>query len=120
MKGKSLLLNIFTIAISVLGVAAGLFTPAVASWIGLVSFALTIVLNTVFPSGVFVSGWNIAMWITNLGGIVLQLINYAGAHALVDPQTVNYVVVAVNVLIQVLAKDFGSGTIVGGTTPATA
>ena len=103
---KSLAVQIITVAILLIGAYAGMFTTGVQAWLGIASMALTVVLSTFFPSGEMVKGWTAVMWVTNIAGVVMQLINAMGSSCLVDAQTINMIMIGINIFIQVFLKDY--------------
>lgn len=106
---KSLAVQLITAVLLMLGAYAGMFGPIGQAWLGIVSMALTLVLSTFFPSGTPVKGWTIVMWVTNIGGIVTQLANAMNSSGVVNEKTtliINSIMIGVNIIIQVFAKDY--------------
>ena len=110
MKGKSLLVNLLVGAIAILGALSGVFSPAVAGWIGIFTFATTLVLSTVFPSGTLPTGWTAVSWVVNIGGILIQVANYLSNNKYLPSSDVNYIIIAINAVIQLFLKDYGNGS----------
>lgn len=103
---KSLAVQIITVLILLIGAYAGFLSPSAQAWLGIVSMALTLTLSTFFPSGTLPKGWTTIMWVTNISGVVLQLLNALGDQGLVDAKTINMLIVAINILIQVAVKEY--------------
>lgn len=112
MKAKSLAVTIISAAILAIGAYAGLFTSSIQAWLGIVSMALVLVLNQFFPSGAPVQGWNWVTWATNISAILIQLLNVMSEQALVKPEIVNGIIIAINIFIQTFLKSYaGNGSI---------
>lgn len=112
MKGKSLGVSLISMAIAAIASYSALGSPAVAAWLGIVSFGLTLVLSTLAPSGEFPKGWTAVMWITNGVGIAIQVLTAIADKQLADPVTINYVIIGINILMQTFIKDYGTGSMV--------
>ena len=111
MKGKSLIVQIFTLAILMIAAYSGLFSASSAAWLGVASLALTLTLNSpLLSSGSWPSGWAPVMWISNIGGILLQVLSQIGEKNLIEPNIVNYVIIGINLLLFTFIKDYGTGT----------
>ena len=115
MKGKSLGVSLISMAIAAIAAYSSLGSPAVAAWLGIVSFGLTLVLSTFAPSGSFPKGWTAVMWITNGVGIAIQVLTAMADKQLADPTTINYVIIGINILMQTFIKDYGTGSMVENT-----
>lgn len=103
---KSLAVQIFTILVLMIGAYAGFFSETVQAWLGIVSMGLTLVLSTFFPTGTLPRGWTAIMWIANVSGVVMQLLNAIGDSGLVNPQTINIVMIGINIILQVVVKQY--------------
>lgn len=106
MVKKSLAVQILTALVLLIGAYAGFFSPEVQAWLGIASMALTLTLSTVFPSGTLPTHWTTVMWITNVSGIILQVLTVIGEQGLVDAQTINIVMIAINVILQTIVKQY--------------
>lgn len=115
MKGKSLGVSLISMAIAAIAAYSSLGSPAVAAWLGIVSFTLTLVLSTFAASGEFPKGWTAVMWITNGVGIVIQVLTAMADKQLADPVTINYVIIGINILMQTFIKDHGTGSVIENT-----
>lgn len=104
---KSLAVQIMTIILLLISSYSGFFGESVQAWLGIVSMALTLVLSTFFPSGTMPKGWTAIMWIVNICGVVMQLLNAMGSQGLIDAQSVNIVMISINVILQVIVKQYG-------------
>ena len=110
MKGKSLVVSIMSVMIAAIASYSGLVAPHIQAWLGIVSFGLTILLSSqIFASGTFPKGWTTVMWITNISGIVIQLMSAIGEKGLIDPNICNYIIIGINILLTGFVKDYGSG-----------
>ena len=118
MKGKSLGVSLISMAIAAIAAYSSLGSPAVAAWLGIVSFTLTLVLSTFAASGEFPKGWTAVMWITNGVGIVIQVLTAMADKQLADPVTINYVIIGINILMQTFIKDYGTGSVIENTKKA--
>lgn len=103
---KSLAVQILTVIILMIGAYMGAFSTGAQAWLGIVSMGLTLVLSTFFPSGSMPTGWTTIMWITNISGVVLQVLNAMGTSGLIDAQVVNMIMIGINILLQVFVKDY--------------
>lgn len=113
MKTKSLIVQVLTVLILAIGSYSGMFSPAVAAWLGIISMAATLTLSTFFPSGTIVTGWTWVMWATNISGVVVQILNLTSENGLIAPNITNSIIIAINIFIQVFLKDYnGGGSIV--------
>lgn len=109
MKAKSLAVMILSAAILAVGAYSGYFTESVQAWLGIVSMAMVLALNTFFPSGTLVTGWNWVLWTTNIAAIVIQLLNATMEQGLLKPELVNGIIIAINIFIQTFLKDYSGG-----------
>lgn len=103
---KSAFVNIATLLIGAIGAYAGMFSVTAAAWLSIVSMALTLVLSTWFPSGTFSPSANIASYVVNGGGILIQLLNATADSALIPAETVASIVIGINLVLQVYFKDY--------------
>lgn len=103
---KSLAVQIMTVLVLLIGAYAGFFSSSAQAWLGITSMALTLTLSTFFPSGTLPTGWTLIMWVTNIAGVIMQLLNAIGDQGLVDAQTINIIMIAINVLMQVVVKQY--------------
>ncbi len=112
MKGKSLLVQILTTLVLVIGSYGKLFDATTAAWLGIVSMGLTAVLGTFFKSGEFVKGWSKVMIVVNAIGILVQLLNATSDNGLLPSDVVNYVIIGINIFVGVFLRDYiGNGSI---------
>lgn len=111
MKGKSIAVQVFAFLIAAVGAYGALFTAGVQAWLGVVAFALTMIMNSPFLStGTWPQGWSNVMWITNVCGVIIQIGNYLGDHALVDPLIINYIIIGINLFLTTFIKNYGGST----------
>lgn len=104
---KSLLVTIFSLVIAIIAGYSSYASPTLAAWLGIISFSLTTILSTWFPSGDFIgNNWSVGMWILNAGGVFLQIWNLVAQHNLVPAQIVTIVIIAVNIIIQQFGKTY--------------
>jgi len=104
MKGKSLIVQIVFTIITVLGSVGALFNDTWIAIFGVVGAALTLIVKTFFPSGTLVFGWDILLWATNIGYVILQITNMVGTVAWIDPTIINAMAVVINTVILVIAN----------------
>ena len=104
MKGKSILVQILSAVILVIGSAGSLLSVKAMAVAGVVSAALTLVMKTFFPSGYLVQGWTMVLWITNVGFALIQIVNLVGTISFISPTIVNALAVIVNTVILVVAN----------------
>lgn len=104
---KSLAVQILTVLILLIGAYAGLFGATTQAWLGIISMGATLVLSTFFPSGTLPTGWDKIMWVTNITGVVLQLITAIGSAGLIDVMTVNAIIISINIFLQLFIKNYG-------------
>lgn len=103
---KSLIVQIITILILVIGAYSGYFTSTTQAWLGVISFAATITLSTFAPSGVWVKGWSTTSLIVNIAGALVQAINVISENDLVNPQILNGFIIGLNLIIQYIGRDY--------------
>jgi len=103
---KSLAVQILTVIVLMIGAYMGSFSEGTQAWLGITSMAITLALSTFFSSGNMPTGWTTLMWVTNGAGVVLQILNAMGTSGLVDAQTINMIMVGINILLQVFVKDY--------------
>lgn len=103
---KSIAVQILTVLVLLIGAYSGMFGATAQAWLGIVSMGATLVLSTFFPSGTLPTGWNKIMWITNITGVVLQLLTALGSTGLIDPMVINTIIIAINVFVQVFIKNY--------------
>lgn len=117
MKGKTIATQIITAMILLLAAFAGNFGGEVASWIGIASMVLSLVLSTFFSSGVMTGTWTVVMWVTNIAGIVIQVLNATGEQGLIAASVTSAIVIVINILLQVF---FSNKVLTNTTVPAPA
>ena len=112
MKGKSLAVSILSVIVVAIASYSALFSPSAQAWLGIASFTITAVLSTFASSGTWPKGWSSVLWITNIAGVVIQVLSAIGDKALIDPAIVNYLIIGINILLTGFVKDYGSGSVV--------
>lgn len=111
MKGKSLIVQLLSFGVAVIGSYSALFSDGVQAWLGIVAFAATLLLNSdMLASGTWPKGWSAFLWISNLAGIGIQILSQIGEKGLVDPNIVNYVITGINLFVFTFIKDYGTET----------
>ncbi len=112
MKGKSLLTMILSAAILAFGAYSGYFTETVQAWLGVLSFACMLVLNSdMLKSGDMTSAWKFATWALNIGAIAVQVFGAISDKALMPAAVVNGIMIGINIFMQIVAKDYGQGSL---------
>jgi len=77
--------------------------------LGIASFAITALLNSpLLSSGSWPKGWGMAMWFTQIAGVVIQIANYLSDQQIVDAMAVNVFVLTVNAILTLFVKDYAS------------
>lgn len=104
---KSLAVQILTVLVLLIGAYSGLFGASTQAWLGIISMGATLILSTFFPSGTLPSGWDKIMWVTNITGVALQLLTAIGSAGLIDPMTINAIIISINVFLQLFIKNYG-------------
>ena len=107
---KSLAVQILTVLVLTIGAYSGMFGSTAQAWLGILSMGATLTLSTFFPSGTMPAGWSKIMWITNITGVVLQLLTAVGSAGLIDAMTVNTIILAINIFLQVYVKEYTLNT----------
>lgn len=111
MKGKSLVVQLFTLGIAIIAAYGSLFSSNVQAWLGIVAFALTGLLNSpILSSGNWPKNWGPVMWINNIAGIAVMVLTQLGEKSLVDPALITYVITGINLLLFTFVKDYGTET----------
>lgn len=112
MKGKSLLTMILSGAILAFGAYSGYFNETVQAWLGVISFACLLVLNSdMLKSGEMTSMWKFATWALNIGAIAVQVLGQINDKALMPAAVVNGIMIGINIIMQMVAKDYGQGSL---------
>lgn len=107
MKGKSILFQILMTMVIVLGSAGSLLGDTAMAWAGMIGAALTVVIKTFFPSGTLVSGWDAMLWATNIGAVIIQIMNLVNDVTFIDPAVINATMVIINTVILVIGNNAG-------------
>lgn len=107
MKGKSILFQILMTMVIVLGSAGSLLGDTAMAWTGMIGAALTVVIKTFFPSGTLVSGWDAMLWATNIGAVIIQIMNLVNDVTFIDPAVINATMVIINTVILVIGNNAG-------------
>jgi hypothetical protein len=112
MKNKTLLWQILSLSVVFLGAYGAGVGEQGQKWVGIISFAITAFMNSkIMSTGEWPKGWSTAMWITQLAGLVIQVINFLGEKAIIDPQVVNISIMVLNTFLATFVKDYGSGSV---------
>lgn len=109
MTKKTLAWQILSFMVAMIAGYNGLFNEKTQIILGLVSFAITAVLNSpILSTGTWPKGWNTAMWITQIAGVSIQVANYTSEHAIIAPMVVNMFVFTVNTILVVFVKQYNT------------
>jgi uncharacterized membrane protein len=103
-QGKSIIVQIITTLLLVIGSAGSLLSVKAAAIVGALSAVLTLFLKTVYPSGQLAQGWDLLLWVTNIGMIILQAVNIFGSVIFIPVEVINYLTVIINTVILVVAN----------------
>ena len=111
MKNKSLAWQILSFAIVLIGIYGGLFGEKGQQVLGIVSFAITALLQSpVMSSGTWPKGWGVAMWTAQIAGVVIQVANYLSDVAIIDSMAVNMFILTINAILTLFVKDYAPAT----------
>lgn len=111
MKKKSLAWQILSFAVVVIGIYGGFFGTTGQQILGIVSFAITAILQSpLLSSGEWPKGWGTAMWIAQIAGVMVQIGNYLTDNAIIDSTIVNIFVLTVNAILTIFVKDYAPVT----------
>lgn len=111
MKNKTLLWQILSLSIVMLGIFGSSFGETGQKWIGVVSFSITALLQSqILSTGTWPKGWSTAMWATQIVGLIIQVGNFLVDSALIEPHVVNIMVMVLNTFMVTFVKDYGSGS----------
>jgi len=117
MKGKAAVIQIITLIVAVIGAYGALFTTGVQQWLGALSFALTLLVQSpILSSGTWPKNWTWVIWATNITGIIIQVLGYFSDHALVPADVVNYLIIGINIGLTIFVKDYGTGSQIENTS----
>jgi hypothetical protein len=109
MKNKSLAWQILSFAVVLIGIYGGFFGDKGQQILGIVSFAITALLQSpMLASGSWPKGWGIAMWTTQVAGVVIQVANYLSDNGIFDSMVVNVFILTVNAILTLFVKDYAS------------
>jgi uncharacterized membrane protein YphA (DoxX/SURF4 family) len=105
MKGKTIATQIITTMILLIAAFGIQLGGQAASWLGIVSMVLSLVLSTFFASGTMTKQWTVVMWATNISGILIQFLNATGDQGLIAANVTNGIVIVINIVLQVYFSD---------------
>ena len=106
---KSLARQILSFAVVLVGIYGGYFGEKGQQMLGIASFAITALLNSpMLSTGTFPKGWGMAMWITQIAGVVIQIANYLSDQQIIDAMAVNVFILTVNAILTLFVKDYAS------------
>lgn len=109
MVKKSLLWQILSFLVAMIAGYNALFSDKTQMILGIISFAITIVLQSpILSSGTWPKGWDTAMWATQLIGISIQMVNYLGEQAIVPAMFVNIFIFTVNTIMVTFVKTYNT------------
>lgn len=103
-QGKSIIVQIIITLLIVIGSAGSLLSAKAMAVIGAMSAVLTLILKTFYPTGTLVAGWDLLLWVTNVGMILLQAVNIFSSVVFIPAEVLNYLAVIVNTVILVIAN----------------
>lgn len=116
MKNKSLVWQILSLTVVMAGIYGGFFGPKGQQIMGILSFAITALLQSpMLSSGEWPKGWNLTMWITQVFGVVVQIANFTSDSGIIDAGAVNIFILTVNAFLTTFVKDYGNGSTVAKT-----
>ena len=116
MKNKSLAWQILSLAVVLAGIYGGFFGPKGQQVMGILSFAITALLQSpLMSSGEWPKGWSMTMWITQIFGVFIQVANFTSDSGVIDAGAVNIFVLTVNAFLTTFVKDYGAGSVVSKT-----
>jgi len=102
---KSALASILGIALAALVTVSPTLGATAQQWVGLVTFSLTFVLTTWFPSGQFIGqSWKAAMYVATIGGFLLQVLALVGDIVVIPSNWVNYIGMAITFAVSQWGK----------------
>lgn len=109
MVKKSLIWQILSFLVAMIAGYSGLLGEKTQVILGIISFAITAVLQSpILSSGNWPKGWDTAMWITQIVGISIQLVNYLGEHSIVPAMFVNMFIFTVNTIMVTFVKQYNT------------
>ncbi len=104
---KSLLASAIGIALAALAAFAPQFGATTQQWLGLVTFTLTFVATTFFPSGVFVGDvWKAAYYVFLIGGFIMQLLGLIADITPIPAQWINYITLGVAFIVNQFGRTY--------------
>ena len=104
---KSLAWQILSFIVMMIAGYSQLFDEKTQAVLGIGSFIITAVLQSpILSTGVWPKGWTVAMWATQVIGILLQVTNYLGDHALIPVMMVNMVIMTLNSIMVIFVKQY--------------
>lgn len=107
MQNRSALVQILTFLVAFIGAYGALFTEKGQAWLGVVAFTATILLNNpILTKAEFTKGWGTTLWVVNLGGIAIQVLQAIDVAYLIPSNIVNYIIIGVNLLIVTMFKKY--------------
>ena len=116
MKNKSLAWQILSMAVVLGGIYGGFFGPKGQQLLGVLSFAITALLQSpIMSSGTWPTGWSKAVWVAQIAGVVIQIGNYTSDNGIIDAGAVNMFILTMNAFLATFIKDYGNGSTVAKT-----
>lgn len=111
MKGKSIFVQFLTLIVALGSAFKGIVSATMSAWFGVAGSTATVLLSIFWPSGVLVQGWNAGMIIFNSLLAANQLLNIWSGAGFIPIDVSNYIMVSINLIIQIFLKDYGSGSV---------
>lgn len=107
MVKKSLAWQILSFAVVMAGIYGGYFGEKGQQILGIVSFAITAILQSpMLSTGEWPKGWGVAVWVTQIAGVFIQVANYLSEQEIVNAMTVNVFVLTINAILTLFVKDY--------------
>lgn len=103
-KGKSIIVQIVTAMLIAIVSMGHLFNDTTTAILGAVGAALVLVMKTFFPTGTLVPGWDLLLWVTNVGAVILQLVNIFSSVIFIPAEVLGYLTAIVNTVILIIAN----------------
>lgn len=102
---KTLLFTIITGIAGILSILAPTMPDSIKMILGVASMALTIIVHQFFPTGETPKGWGVALWVTNIGGALIEILTTTVLNTIIPIGYITLIVAIINYVITTV-KDY--------------
>lgn len=100
MKNKTLIANILGAVLTFALAYKGVVSPQTAMALGIVIAIINPILKSpIFESSPMLPSWTLALWISNIASIILQIVNGVAGYGIISPELLNMITIGINTTI---------------------